>query len=243
MRTFFVYTFFLLLFLNAAKASGQSDSVTNVVVSGVVLDAENSLPVPNLMVVNARTQQGFFGDNGGEYRIVVTAGDRLIFAATGYTTISRTVSDPENNGIVKLDVRMQKLSVQLKEVEVFTQRDLQDIYEDIEELGFEENDYMISGVDAISSPITYLYQQFSRKERNKRMVAEMRNNDRRRDLLKELFRKYVDEDIINLEEEEFDSFIDFSRVSDEFLQRSTQYEFIMYIKKRFEVYQAIKDMQ
>ncbi len=232
-----------MLLLAGTDACAQSDSSAAIVVNGVVLDAENGLPVPNLMVVNARTQQGFFGDNGGEYRIVVKDGDRLIFAATGYTTISRTVSDPASAGSIELDVRMQKLSVQLKEVEVFTKRDLQEIYEDIEELGFEEKDYMISGVDAISSPITYLYQQFSRKERNKRMVAEMRNNDRRRDLLKELFRKYVDEDIINLEEEEFDSFIDFSRVSDEFLQKSTQYEFIMYIKKRYEVYQAIKDMQ
>lgn len=100
---------------------------------------------------------------------------------------------------------------------------------------------MLSGADAMSSPITALYEAFSRRERGKRMVAEMRNNDRRRALLKELFRKYVDNDIIQLGDEEFDSFIDFCHVSDEFLKNSSQYEFIMYIKKRFEVYRMIQN--
>ena len=99
---------------------------------------------------------------------------------------------------------------------------------------------MLEGVDAISSPITALYQAFSRRERNKRMVAEMRNNDRRRALLKELFRKYVDADIIQLSNEEFDDFIDFCGVSESFLKNSTQYDFIMYVKKRFEVFRMVR---
>ena len=93
----------------------------------------------------------------------------------------------------------------------------------------------------MESPITALYQAFSRRERNKRLVAEMRNNDRRRELLKELFRKYVDNDIITLDNADFDDFVDFSNVSENFMKTSTQYEFIMYIKKRFEVYQMVRN--
>ena len=237
----FIHILFLAFLLSICGRGLAQDSLY-VEVYGQVIDSENRLPVPNLMVVNKRTQRGFFGDNDGEYSIKIKIGDQLIFAATGYTTLTKNILALPVNGKVKLNVSMNRLSIKLKPVEIFTKRDLREIQKDIEKLGYDKNDHMLSGVDAFSSPITYLYQQFSRRERNKRMVAEWRNNDRRRDLLKELFRKYVDEDILTLEEDEFDDFIDFTRVNDEFLQNSTQYEFIMYIKKRFEVYQAIKDM-
>ncbi len=234
----------LLLFIISifAFSAGFSQDSLLVTISGKVTDSGNGLPVPNLMVVNKRTQQGYFGDNGGVYTIAIRKGDELIYAATGYTTIHKLISIQVGEKNKLVDVTMNRLSIDLKPVEIFTERDLREIQEDIEKLGYDRSDYMISGVDAVSSPITYLYQQFSRREKNKRWVAEMENNDRRRDLLKELFRKYVDNNIISLEESQFDSFIDFCHVNDHFLQTSTQYEFILYIKKRWEVYEAINDM-
>ena len=104
----------------------------------------------------------------------------------------------------------------------------------------EKEDYVLSGVDAFSSPITFLYQQFSRRERAKRHVAEMRNEDRKRELLKELLAKYVANEVIDLSDQDFDDFIDYCNVSDEFLKYSTQYEFIMYIKRKYEFYSVLR---
>ncbi|MBK7855536.1 MAG: hypothetical protein IPJ79_12085 [Bacteroidetes bacterium] len=81
-----------------------------------------------------------------------------------------------------------------------------------------------------------MYQAFSKRERAKRDIAEKRNDDKRRALLKELFRKYVDNNVITLNEEQFDAFIDYCGVSDEFLQNSSQYDFIVYVRKKFESY-------
>ena len=99
---------------------------------------------------------------------------------------------------------------------------------------------MVSGVDAVSSPITFLYQQFSKRERAKRHVAEMRNEDRKRELLKELLAKYVANEVIDLTDTDFDDFIDYCNVSDEFMKYSTQYEFIIYIKRKYEFYRVLK---
>ena len=210
-------------------------------ISGTVYDPANKGSIPNLMVVNKRTQQGYFGDNTGFFEIDIRQADTIYIAATGFTTIKISFRDSieRDNYIVRIPLR--KLEIQLKQVEIFTKRDLEAIQKDIETLGYEKDDYMLSGVDAISSPITALYQAFSRRERNKRKVAEMRNDDRRRDLLKELFRKYVDNDIIQLNNEEFNDFVDFCGVSDEFLKNSTQYDFIMYVKKRFEVFRMMRN--
>ena len=94
---------------------------------------------------------------------------------------------------------------------------------------------MLSGINAVESPITFLYQSFSRRERSKREARELRNERNRRDLLKELFRKYVSGNIIHLNNDEFDDFIDFCTISDDFMKRTSQYDFIMYVKKKFEL--------
>ncbi len=209
-------------------------------VTGTVYDPNNRGTIPNLMVVNKRTQQGYFGNNSGYFEVDIHKEDTLIIAATGFTTIKISFRDSVYRDLYLVNIPMKRLEIQLKQVEIFTKRDLEEIQKDIETLGYNDEDYMLSGADAFSSPITALYQAFSRREKNKRMVAEMRNNDRRRELLKELFRKYVDADIIQLSNSDFDDFVDFCGVSDSFLKNSTQYEFIMYIKKKFEVYRMVR---
>jgi hypothetical protein len=222
----------------SAQLFGQQATVK---VKGNVYDPENKGSIANLMVVNKRTQQGYFGNNTGVFELDVLKEDTLIIAATGFSTIKISFRDSVKRDSYNISIPLRRLEVQLKEVEIFTHRDLEEIQKDIETLGYNEDEYMLTGIDAVSSPITALYQAFSRRERNKRMVAEMRNNDRRRSLLKELFRKYVDNDIIQLDNIEFDDFIDFCGVSDEYIKNASQYDFIMYIKKRFEVFRMVRN--
>ncbi|HEY8403392.1 MAG TPA: hypothetical protein VIK71_02150, partial [Flavobacteriales bacterium] len=56
----------------------------------------------------------------------------------------------------------------------------------------------------------------------------------------ELFHHYVDYQIIDLTNEEFEEFIDFLNVSDEFLKNSSQYDFLIYVKERFKDYKVYK---
>ncbi|MDA0883119.1 MAG: hypothetical protein O2984_07385, partial [Bacteroidetes bacterium] len=63
--------------------------------------------------------------------------------------------------------------------------------------------------------------------------------DRRRELLRELFIKYVEYDIISLDDDEFDDFIVYCDPGDERLKRWTQYEFILYVKERFVDFKSI----
>ncbi|MBK7391247.1 MAG: hypothetical protein IPI23_19905 [Bacteroidetes bacterium] len=232
-------TAFLLLFSFLISAAVAQDETVRI--KGTVYDPGNKGSIPNLMIVNKRTQQGYFGTNSGYFELDVKRTDTLIIAATGFQTIKIFLKDSILDSSKNISIALKKLEITLKPVEIFTKRDLEEIQKDIETLGYEKEDYMLQGADVLESPITALYQAFSRRERNKRLVAEMRNNDRRRELLKELFRKYVDNDIITLDNADFDDFVDFSNVSENFMKTSTQYEFIMYIKKRFEVYQMVRN--
>lgn len=232
-------TTFLLLFSFLVSTAFAQDEMVRI--KGTVYDPGNKGSIPNLMIVNKRTQQGYFGTNSGYFELDVKRTDTLIIAATGFQTIKIFLKDSILDSSKNISIALKKLEITLKPVEIFTKRDLEEIQKDIESLGYEKEDYMLQGADVLESPITALYQAFSRRERNKRLVAEMRNNDRRRELLKELFRKYVDNDIITLDNADFDDFVDFSNVSENFMKTSTQYEFIIYIKKRFEVYQMVRN--
>lgn len=218
----------------------QTDEPPRIKVTGIVYDAESKIMIGNLMIINKTTQQGFFAGATGSFNVTVFKNDTIIIGAAGYHNKKICFKDSVLKEEFFVRVYMERLTVQLKEVRIIAPRDLDAIQKDIEKLGYKKSDYMLSGVDAVSSPITFLYEQFSKRERAKRYVAEMRNNDLKRDLLKELLAKYVANDVINLNNTEFDEFIDYCNVSDEFMKNSTQYEFIMYIKRKYEFYQLLK---
>ena len=238
MRVRFPLTFILLFF--SLRSLAQVDQAPRVSITGVVYDAENKALISNLMIINKTTQQGFFAGATGNFNVTASKNDTIIIAASGYQNKKICFRDSALKADYFIRIYVERIIVQLKEVKIIASRDLDDIQRDIEKLGYKKSDYMVSGVDAASSPITFLYEQFSKRERSRRHIAELRNEDRKRDLLKELLTKYVANEVINLSDDEFDNFIDYCNVSDEFMKNSTQYEFIMYIKRKYEFYRLMK---
>lgn len=230
LKTLLFFTFTLI----SALALAQDNPYIKV--KGKVYDPKDSETQYNMMVLNQTDLVGVFGEKNGTFTITCHKNDSISINVVGYKTVGFSFRDSVLKEVYYVEIPLQQIEYELKPVAVFTKRDLNEIQEDIQELGYDEEDYIISGVDAIQSPITFLYQTFSKRERSRRLVAQLENEDRRRDLLKELFRKYIDADIIYLNDEEFDDFIDYCRVSDEFLKRSTQYEFCVYIKGRYYEY-------
>ena len=193
----------------------------------------------DLMIVNKRTRSGTFGNADGTFTVRALQTDTLMIGSIGHQTISITMADSVPKDRYEVDLRLRPISVQLAEVEILPERTLREIQKDIDRLGYKESDYRISTVNALESPITFLYQEFSRRERSKRLVAQLENEDRKRELLKELLTKYVAYDIINLNDEAFDDFIDFLNVPDEVIKGLSQYEFLLYVKKRYELYSRL----
>lgn len=216
-------------------AKGQVRDSTAIVVRGELRD-EMDQPIPNAIIINRTTKKGAFGKPNGSFEINCQRGDTLAITSLGFQTRYVTYSDSLQSTSFRLRLYLDARTYMLAEVEVFAPRDLEQIQKDILKLGYDERDYMLSGINAAASPITFLYQQFSRVERSRREAAYLENEDRKRDLLKELFRLYVDYEIIALNDEQFDDFITYLNVSDEFLKNSSQYDFLIYVKDRFRDY-------
>jgi hypothetical protein len=189
--------------------------------------------IPNAIIVNNRTKTGSFGNSSGFYSVVCDKNDTLSITALSYYTRQLCMKDSLVKDVYYPTVFLDDRTYMLPIVELISSRDLEAIERDLMRLGFNENQFKTS---SFSSPITFLYEQFSKRERSKLEVSFLEYEDRKRALLKELFHLYVDYDIIELTNDEFDAFIDFMHVSDEFIRQSTQYEFLIFVKEEFQQY-------
>ena len=220
------------------SALSPADTVVSVVLSGEVLGPDGR-GLPGCMVVNRSSGEGRFGSASGRFALSVHPGDTVQFASIGFKSVTRKVpvALPEK-GTWNWTVHLARIAVDVATAEVIAPRDLGDIVRDIQALGYEEKEMRTSGIDALTSPITYLYEQFNRMERSKREVARLENEDRRRELLKELMVKYVDYDIVSLDPQEFDAFVEFVDPGEAVLKALTQYEFILWTRERFTAFKA-----
>jgi len=195
--------------------------------------------LPGCMIVNRSTGEGRFGSGSGRFAIEVMPGDTLQFASIGFRTVSRRVpQESPKNGRWNWTIHLARMAVDVATAEIIAPRDLGEIVRDIQALGYVERENRTSGINALTSPITFLYEQFNRMEQSKREVARLENEDRRRELLKELLVKYVDYDIVSLSPEEFDAFVSFVDPGEAVLKALTQYEFILWTRERFMAFRA-----
>ncbi|MEZ4739602.1 MAG: hypothetical protein R2818_09690 [Flavobacteriales bacterium] len=211
----------------------------HITIHGKVINSTDQRSYYDLMIVNKRTRSGNFGNSDGTFTVQALRTDTLLIGSIGHRTKLLCFADSVEKGIYDVIIRLQPLNVQLAEVEILPERTLKEIQKDIDKLGYKEADYRVSSVDAFQSPITFLYQEFSRRERSKRLVAQLENEDRKRALLQELLTKYVQYDIINLNPEAFDDFIDFCDIPDEVMRGLSQYDFLIYMKRKYELYSSL----
>ena len=93
---------------------------------------------------------------------------------------------------------------------------------------------MSSLSNAASSPITYLYMKYNRLEKSKRLVEDLENAERRTEVMKQLFKSYLFNNIIDLNDKELEQFIRYCNLSDDFVLGSTEYELVSYVKAKYE---------
>lgn len=206
---------------------------------GTVSGGDGEHTFYDLMIVNRRTRTGTFAAVNGTFTTQALTTDTLLIGAGGYVTRTVPLNEFTSAELSDLRIVLKPWQIDLKPVAVLPERTLKQIQADIDKLGYNEKDYRTMGVDALQSPITFLYQSFSKRERSKREVAELRNADNMRALLKELLHMYVEYDIINLSNDSFDDFIDFCNVPEATLKGLSQYEFLVYVKKKYELYTSV----
>jgi hypothetical protein len=230
-----VTALFCFLFLSLLTQAQQCDKV---LFTGKVVDTLRPQNFYNLMIVNRRTGQGVFGQPNGSFSVYVSNGDSLSISVREYPLVKLVVKADSNCQFLKT-IFIEPKPQEVREVVVRPLKSLEQIREEREGLAMRET-RMVTGIEMLQSPITALYQAFSKKEQNKRWIAEQNYKDDQRRVVKELLRTYIAYDIIELDEEEFDNFIAFLNVNEDFLKTATEMELITFIKDKYEHFRDMK---
>ena len=234
---------FLVLFslFSLISFEGFSQKCDKVLFIGKVVDSTSLQSFYNLMIVNRRTGQGVFGQPNGSFSLYVSNGDSISISVTGYFVVNFKVEadvDCQFRRKVYLNPKLRDL----QEVVVRPLKTLEQIKEEREDLAMRDT-RMVTGIEMLQSPITALYQAFSKKEQNKRWIEEQKYKDDQRKIVQELLRLYVSYDIIDLSEEEFDQFISFLNVNETFLKTATEMELITFIQDKFDHFKIVGQLQ
>jgi hypothetical protein len=191
----------------------------------------------NLMVINKTTGRGVFGQPNGHFSVYARPGDRIALSTKGYP-VYEFIAKPDENCQCKVEAFVERLPQEVQEVIVRPLKTLEQIKEEREALALRET-RTVTGVNVLQSPITALYQAFSKKEQNKRWIAEQQYKDDQRKIVQELLRLYVAFDIIELSESEFDEFITFLNLDEQFIKTASEMELILFIKDKYEHYKQM----
>jgi len=228
---FFILLLVFFPFINLAQCE-------KVFVSGRVVDTLRPQSFYNLMVINRTTGRGIFGQPDGYFSLYVRPNDKIALSTKEYP-IYEFFAKPDSNCQCQVIAYIEKLPQEVQEVVVRPLKTLEQIKEERKNLVLRET-RQVTGIEVLQSPITALYQAFSKKEQNKRWIAEQKYKDDQRQVVKELLRLYVAYEIIEMQEEEFDDFIIFLNADPDFLKTASEIELVLFIKDKFEHFKMLR---
>ena len=203
-----------------------------VFIKGRVIDSLRPQSFYNLMVVNKTEGKGVFGQPNGSFFTYAKEQDNMVLSVKGYPQHKFTVI-ADSNCQYQIDVFIERPPQVFDEVIIRPLKSLAKIKEERASLALRET-RMVQGVEVLQSPITALYQAFSRKEKNKRWIAEQEYKDNKARIVRELLSLYVAYDIIELERDEFDLFIQFLNINEDFLKTASEMDLVLFIKDKYE---------
>ena len=136
MSKLFKISFVLTIALRAVLADAQVDSLQNrITINGTIRD-DMDLPISNVIIINKQSRTGYFGKVDGTFSIDCNRSDTLAITSLGFHTRNITFTDSAVGQSFHIKLYLETRTYRLASVEVFAQRDLERIQDDIKKLGY-----------------------------------------------------------------------------------------------------------
>jgi len=230
----FIITFILITIIQRSFAQCE-----NIYIKGRVIDSASNQSFYNMMLINKTSNKGIFGKPDGFFEVTINPKDTLIISVSGYEKIYFYASN-KNKCNYNLHYTLKPKTRQLKTIVIEPLKSIQQIREERQNLTLKENQKMLVGISTIQSPITALYERFSQKAKTEKKINELKYLDNKNKILKDLLSIYVHYEILDLNENEFEQFINFLNIDDSSLKKFNDIELSMMIKDKFEHFKLYK---
>lgn len=218
--------------------------------------------IAHVHVINKNNATGTISDTSGYFIIRARAGDTLFVSAIGYdfellpvdstawasgdtvaiTLVPRAYTLPEVV-IYELDTyeKFRKRFTEIRlEPEGFHIPGIPDI-KPREVPRLLDPDYLKSAGFAVNSPVSFLYYNLSKREKNRRLYYELLQKQRLREMAEAKFGQEEFSAITGLQGDDLEDFIEFSGITPEMILRLTEYELRIRIRESMERYEKRMD--
>lgn len=223
----------LLLFLIFLALPGYAQQ-NEIIVHAKVVD-ENNNPVPYADISLRRLQLGFSANKDGYFTTKILRTDSLLILKKGHVPTKLLFRDSVQRQEYNVVVELQRLPQELTEVQISAIRTHQQIREEINSLYVKQTD-INPDARPFTNPLSYLYELLSKHEKDKHLAAQLETEEAKRIVLKDLFRLYNSYNIIDLDEDEYDRFINYLNMPYDYLQHTSDYDLAVSIKRMYAGY-------
>ena len=213
----------------------QQNEIT---IHATVVD-ENNNPVSFADVAFRRLQLGFSSGKDGSFTAKMLQSDSLLILKKGYTPTKLVLKDSTYKSDYYIKIVLPRIPFELTEVQINAIRSYQTIRKEINKLYIKNTD-MHPDARPMTNPLSYIYEQFSKHEKEKRIATRLETEEAKRIVLKDLFRLYNNYNIIDIDEDEYDRFITYLNMPYNYLQQTSDYDLAVSIKRMYSGYEKDK---
>lgn len=245
----------------AKNSFGQYVRVADrVIVAGYVLESESLEPIPYVNIYVKQTRRGTITNSKGHFILSARINDTLVFSSMGYKTQFAVIDDGFTDKNESLIMLLEKRYYQIGSVDIISLRRYEQLKYEVVNMQLPDDEFVYavknfpsrpvdidyhsragaSDFGLIFSPITALYDAFSREGRERRKLQELLERDREQALIESKISIQKISRITGLDLYEAEDFFKWCNFPTEFILRLSDYELILLIMHRFEQYQRIK---
>lgn len=206
----------------------QEKECTEIFIKGRVSDTISPQKIYLVSVLNLTASRVFKTDERGNFSGVAHAGDTLVVRVTGYPNYEYIVQSTDDCKLFIVQY-IERGVQEFTDVFIYPEKALSEIKEQRVNL-HKASTRTVTGFNVFLSPITAIYETFNWKERNKRKLAEMKYQDERRQIIKEILYIALNNGIVSLPHNEIDNFLNEVEIPEETLRWASDYELIDAVK-------------
>jgi hypothetical protein len=158
------HIYFIIVLIACSFSAVKSQQL----IKGFVVEDDSATVMPFVYIINKTTGNGTMSDNSGAFYLKTNASDTLIVSFVGYVKLKIPVGKLKANANGDVKVVMRKIIYNLNAVTVSAFKIKPYEREKMEKV---IRDSKIKPINALQSPITAAYMQFSKRGREQRKLA------------------------------------------------------------------------
>lgn len=231
-----------------------------VIVAGYVFEENSSEPLPYVNVYVKQTRIGTITDTSGYFMLTAKINDTLTFSSLGYDKKYVVLTDSASESMKPLIVFLNTRVYQINSVDIIALKKYKQLEYEITNMALPDDDYTYAmrnfpfrpvdidyysrvntpGFGLVFSPISALYDMFSKEGKERRKLEEIQEKDYLTAILDEKVSTAYVMKITGMTLKETNEFIIWCNFSPDFIMRLSEYDLISVIAYKYKQYKNLK---